>query len=188
DGLWSSPLTWTVMFNDLRADPLLREHFQFWFYRYPTGNPYVETAADLRQALARLRSELDPQHRDRALDRMVLVGHSMGGLVSKLLTQASGDDFWQLVSKQPFDSLKAEPQTREEVQRVFSFDRAPGARRVIFLATPHRGSALSPSPPARLLARLVRLPRRLMAAARDVVRENPDAWPSLGSAGDPRLP
>src|SRR5262249_17473114 len=38
-GLLSSPLTWMPLFNDLRADPVLREHFQFWFYLYPTGNP-----------------------------------------------------------------------------------------------------------------------------------------------------
>src|SRR5262249_35041719 len=80
-GLLSAPLTWTPLFNDLRADPVLREHFQFWFSLYPTGNPYLATAADLRLALAHLRSELDPHRRDPALDQMVFVGHSMGGLV-----------------------------------------------------------------------------------------------------------
>ena len=49
-GLLSSPLTWLAMFNDLRADPEIREHFQFWFYLYPTGDPYLESAAKLRRA------------------------------------------------------------------------------------------------------------------------------------------
>jgi pimeloyl-ACP methyl ester carboxylesterase len=188
-GLLSSPLTWTPLFNDLRADPELRERYQFWFYLYPTGDPYLATAADLRHSLTRLRAELDPHGRDPALDQMVLVGHSMGGLVSKLLTQDSGEEFWKLVSSQPFDEVKAHPDTRAELQRIFFFAPLPCVKRVVFLATPHHGSALSPSPPARLLAKFVRLPQRLRAAAHDVAEENPNLWPSLGKAGaDPHLP
>src|SRR5262249_13208370 len=111
-GLLASPLTWTTMFNDLRADPQLRERYQFWFYLYPTGNPYLATAADLRQELTRLRAELDPAGKDWTLDHMVLVGHSMGGLVSRLLTADSGDDFWKLVADRPLDDLKIAPDTR----------------------------------------------------------------------------
>ena len=155
-GLVSSPLTWTTMFNDLRADPVLREHFQFWFYLYPTADPYVATAADLRQTLVELRSEVDPHHQDAALDQMVFVGHSMGGLVSKLLTTDSGDDFWRLVSSEPFERIKASPETRAELQRVFFFEKMSSVRRVIFLGTPHHGSSLSPSPPGRLLAQFIR--------------------------------
>jgi pimeloyl-ACP methyl ester carboxylesterase len=187
-GLLSSPLTWTPLFNELRADPELRRHYQFWFYLYPTGNPYLLTAADLRESLRRLRHDLDPEHRDGALDRMVLVGHSMGGLVSKLVTQQSADDFWGLVSGEPFGQIKAQPEARGELQRVFFFDADPCVRRVVFLGTPHHGSKLSPSPPARLLSKLVRLPQQLMDAARDVAQENPGVWTSLGSPTAPRLP
>ena len=109
-GLLSSPLTWTPLFNDLRADPELRERFQFWFYFYPTGNPYLATAADLRRDLDRAAGRPRPaEHRTRPSTSMVLVGHSMGGLVSKLLTVDSGDDFWKLVSDRPFDDLKLQP-------------------------------------------------------------------------------
>jgi pimeloyl-ACP methyl ester carboxylesterase len=173
-GLLSSPLTWAPLFNDLRADPALRKRFQFWFYLYPTGDPYLATAADLRQTLDRLRAELDRQHRDRALDEMVFVGHSMGGLVCKLLTQDSGEDFWHLISPEPFTQVKATARTRAELERIFFFERRPFVKRVIFLATPHHGSKLSPSPPGRLAARLVRLPQDLMAAAGDLARENPE--------------
>jgi pimeloyl-ACP methyl ester carboxylesterase len=176
-GLLSSPLTWTPMFNDLRADPVLREKYQFWFYLYPTGDPYLSTAADLRLALSRLRFELDPDHRDAALRHMVLVGHSMGGLVNKLLTLDSGDDFWHLVSEEPFAQLKGNPESKQELQRIFYFEREPGIERVIYLATPHHGSKLSPSPPARLLEQFAQVPRDLMSAARDVIRQNPDLWP-----------
>jgi pimeloyl-ACP methyl ester carboxylesterase len=172
-GLLSSPLTWAPLFNDLRADPELRRRFQFWFYLYPTGDSYLATAADLRQSLNQLRAELDPNHRDRALDEMVLVGHSMGGLISKLMTQDSGDDFWHLVSAEPFAQVKATLPTRAELERIFFFRRQPFIKRVVFLGTPHHGSKLSPSPPGRLAAKLVRLPKDLMAAAGDLARENP---------------
>lgn len=178
-GLLSSPLTWTTMFNDLRADPQIRAHYQFWFYLYPTGNPYLATAADFRQELCRLRGELDPRHLDPALDHMVLVGHSMGGLVSRLLTVESSGDFWQLVSKKPFDSLNLAADSREELQRTFFFEPQPNVERIIFIGTPHHGSNLSPSPPARLAAHFVRLPKRLMQVAGDVARADPQAFSGM---------
>ena len=172
-GLLSSPLTWMPAFNDLRADPALRDRFQFWFYFYPTGDPYLATAADLRRDLEKLRADLDPDHRDAALDRMVLVGHSMGGLISKLLTVDSGDDFWRVVSGRPFGDLTLRPETRDELHRIFFFNREPFVKRVIFLGTPHHGSSLSPSPLGRLGDELVRLPKGLMDAVKDAAAENP---------------
>ncbi len=59
-GLWSSPITWMEMFNDLRGQPELRENYQFWFYVYPTGQPFWQTAAQLRDELAKMRATLDP--------------------------------------------------------------------------------------------------------------------------------
>ncbi|HVS35360.1 MAG TPA: hypothetical protein VMS17_07230, partial [Gemmataceae bacterium] len=173
-GLLSSPLTWMPVFNDLRADPELRQKFQFWFYFYPTGDPYIATAADLRRDLEDLRTDLDPDHKDAALDRMVLVGHSMGGLISKLLTVDSGDDFWKLVSDRPFGDLALRPETRNELKRIFFFQKEPCVRRVIFLGTPHHGSRLSPSPAGRLADDLVRLPQGLMDAVQDAASENPN--------------
>jgi pimeloyl-ACP methyl ester carboxylesterase len=173
-GLLSSPLTWAPVFNDLQADPVLRERYQFWYYFYPTGEPYLAAAAKLRDELARLREDFDPQHKDPALDEIVLAGHSMGGLVSRLLTVNGGDDFWGLVSPEPFSRLKLKPETRTELQQVFYFRRDPGVKRVIFLGTPHRGSKLSPSKVGRLAVGLVQVPRDLMATAKDVVAENPD--------------
>jgi pimeloyl-ACP methyl ester carboxylesterase len=183
-GLLSSPLCWTTMFNDLRADPELRKRYQFWFYLYPTGNPFLATAADLRHELGRLRGELDPAGKDGALDHMVLVGHSMGGLVSRLLATDSGDDFWKLVADRPLDDLKVSPDTRAELQRVFYFRQQSCVEREIFLATPHHGSKLSPSPAGRLAARFVKLPKRLMLAAGDLSHADPTG---LIRSGDSQL-
>jgi pimeloyl-ACP methyl ester carboxylesterase len=180
-GLLSSPLTWAPLFNDLRADPLLRDHYQFWFFYYPTADPYLNTAADLRQALYDLRASVDPAHKDAAFDQMVLVGHSMGGLISRLLTEDSGNDFWGQVSKQPFEEVAVRLETKEELRRTFFFEPVPWVRRVIFVATPHQGSLLSPSPVGRLAARLVCLPGSLMTVARDIARDPRDFLPEAHS-------
>ena len=59
-GLWSSPITWMEMYNDLRSDPQVRENYQFWFYLYPTGQPFWTSATQMREDLAMMRREVDP--------------------------------------------------------------------------------------------------------------------------------
>jgi hypothetical protein len=184
-GLLSSPLTWAPAYNDLQADPVLRRRYQFWVYFYPTADPYLATAADLRQRLARLRDQLDPAHQDQALDEMVFLGHSMGGLVSRLLTVDGGEDFWRLVSDRPFQELKLQEQTRARLEEVFFFHRLPGVRRVVFLGTPHHGSKLSPSLLGRLADRLVHFPRALLDVAREVGADNPDLAGAIRAKGIP---
>lgn len=172
-GLLSSPGTWAPMYNDLLADPVIRQRYQFWVYFYPTGDPYLATAAQLRTELAALRRRLDPQDSDPALSEMVFVGHSMGGLVSRLLTVEGGDDFWRLVSPQPLDRLSLHPGSREALRNTFYFERQPHVTRVIYLGTPHRGSRLSPSFAGRLAARLAGVPTRVMTTLRDLTEDNP---------------
>ena len=174
-GVLSSPLIWASMFNDLRADPELRKRYQFWFYLYPTADPFLASVADLRQRLANLRKECDPYQTDTALDQMVFVGHSMGGLVSKLLTIDSGDDFWRLVSNEPLQNLKLKAESRSELQNVFYFERQPSVKRVVFLATPHHGSKVTPSAPGWLLKKFIGQSKQLLHAANDLVMENPQA-------------
>ena len=192
-GIWSSPLTWAPLINDLQSDPELRERFQFWAYLYPSSDPYLVTAADLRQRLSLLKSELDPHVRDLALNYMVLVGHSMGGLVAKLLTTKSDDSnsnpFWYLLTKtvtpEQFGKLHIRPQTKEELQRTFFFEQQTYVRRVIFMATPHHGSSLSPTWPARIINKFVRLPNNLVETLNDLARSDPKAWPMLAKGDLP---
>jgi pimeloyl-ACP methyl ester carboxylesterase len=173
-GLLSSPITWAPLYNDLRSDPVLREKYQFFFYFYPTSNPYLATAADLRRSLLQLRRDLDPKHEDKAFDDMVLVGHSMGGLVSRLLTLDGGDDYFALVSPKPLRDLVVPDDARTELQQVFYFERLPLVKRVVFLGTPHRGSRLSPSPLGRLAVHLASLPKQLVSDVGDIIADNPD--------------
>lgn len=175
-GLWSSPITWMEMFNDLRGDPEIRRHYQFWFYLYPTGQPFWQSATQLRQDLARARAVLDPQRREPAFDQMVLVGHSMGGLVAKMQAVASRNDFWKLVSPKPFQLVKATPAERKHLEDVFFFQPSPSIRRLITIATPHRGSRIANDATRWLAHELIRLPK-LPALRRDeLFQENPGVF------------
>jgi pimeloyl-ACP methyl ester carboxylesterase len=180
-GFISSPATWAPLFEQLQADPVLREHCQFWFYYYPTGVPYIVSAADLRARLTMLRDQVDPEHKDQALDNVVVIGHSMGGLVAKLLAVEGGADFWRLVCDHPLESLSMNPQTRMELERIFYFQQQPMVRRIVFLAAPHHGAKISTLPPAKLASSLVQLPKSLTEAARDVTQHNPNAEFRFGS-------
>jgi pimeloyl-ACP methyl ester carboxylesterase len=172
-GLWSSPLTWMEMFNDLRSNPEIRKHYQFWFYEYPSGEPFWVSAARLRRDLAKVREVLDPRHGDAALDQMVLVGHSMGGLLAKLQTVDSGDDFWRTVSDHPLQELKVPPTDRDQLAQEFYFHPNPSIRRVITIATPHRGSKFANSTAQWLAARLITMPEQIVKGRQDLYRENP---------------
>ncbi|MFZ5830521.1 MAG: esterase/lipase family protein, partial [Planctomycetota bacterium] len=176
-GLWSSPMTWMEMFNDLRSSPEIRDHYQFWFYLYPTAQPFWITAAQMRRDLENARKVLDPYLEEPALDQMVLVGHSMGGLVSRMQTIDSRDEFWKLASNVPLDQIKADPETRQELMETFYFRPNPSVRRVVTCGTPHRGSTFSNDTTQWLISKLVRLPQMLVASQQALFRENSGAFP-----------
>jgi len=171
-GLWSSPMTWMEMFNDLRSNPEIRRHYQFWFYLYPTAQPFWISAAQMRQSLADARQTVDPECREPALDQMVLIGHSMGGLVSRLQTIDSRDNFWKLVSEKPVDQIRAEPEVRERLASTFFFRPNPSVRRVVTIGTPHRGSSFSNDTTRWLSAKLIRVPRMLAQSQESLFRDN----------------
>lgn len=172
-GLGSSPMAWGKVVNELRGDPALRSRYQFWMYMYPTGIPFMLSAADLRRALAEARDAVDPDHSDPAYDQMVLIGHSMGGLLSKLVIAESGDALWRLNCHQPFDRLVADPKVRELFARVFFFRPLPFVRRVVFCATPHRGSRLGNELIGRIGDRLIGIPGPLEDGHKAVIAGNP---------------
>jgi pimeloyl-ACP methyl ester carboxylesterase len=180
-GLWSGPMTWVEMFNDLLSLPEIRRHFQFWFYLYPTAQPFWVTAAALRADLAEVRQVLDPQRQEPALDQMVLVGHSMGGLLARLQTVDSGDRLWRLISDAPFEAIRADPVLRAKMAQVLFFRANPSVARAIFIATPHRGSPASNLTTQWILERLIELPEFVVAAHAEFSRNNRDL------IRDPRL-
>lgn len=172
-GLWSSPLTWMDMFNDLRSYPEIRDRYQFWFYLYPSGEPFWTSASQLRADLAQMRDSIDPHRHDANLDQMVLVGHSMGGLVSRLQTIESGNDFWQLVSDQPPEALRGPLDARQRLVSHLFFQPNPSIRRVVTIGTPHHGSNFANDYTRWLASRVIKLPQVALATTQALALANP---------------
>ncbi|TVS09039.1 MAG: hypothetical protein EA424_27890 [Planctomycetaceae bacterium] len=173
-GLWSSPETWSEMINDLRALPEIRDRYQFWTYMYPTGQPFWITAAQMREDLAQTRGIIDPNHRWESLDQMVLIGHSMGGLVSRMQTLDSGHDFWRILSDRSFDELNAEEEMRQRLASTIFFQPNPSIRRVVTIGTPHRGSRFANDYTRWLGRKLITLPATMLQVKTRIIRDNPD--------------
>lgn len=142
-GTISSPTAWAEMVNTLRSDPVLRKRYQFWFYQYNSDAPIVHSAAILRETLIKMIDQLDPEHKDSALSRMVVIGHSQGGLLTNLMAVNSSDRFWHVISDQSFETLKIDPLIKNNMSKALFFKPLPFVKRVIYISTPHRGSFLT---------------------------------------------
>ena len=175
-GLWSSPWSWSPMVEALEDDPVLRDRYQFWTFGYSTGDPILYSAWLLRRDLDEARRKFDPDGTDAAFDRTVVVGHSMGGLLAKMMVQDSGPRLWRLVSDRPFEELAGDPEDRDLFRRGLFFKPRPEVRRVVFIATPHRGSRVDRGRLERLGARLVRLQEPLRAAYGRLMDRNGPAF------------
>ena len=172
-GTASSPARWAEMFNELANDRALWGQYQFWVFTYNTGNPISYSAGILAHGLRRTVSELDPEGKDTALQRMVVIGHSQGGLLTKLTAVDSGMTFWPVPSLGPFEDLKASPETKEMLRRSIFFTPVPSVKRVIFLATPHGGSFIAGKWIGRLVGKFISLPFRILGTVKEVVTLNP---------------
>ncbi len=174
-GLLSDPKTWVVLANDLRAVPGFDEHFQIWAYRYATGRDFLVSAANLRRDLQAALGTVDPCGGDAVTRRVVLVGHSMGGLVAKLQVASSGDTLWRSVANQPLERFVTDDATRQRLKAGFFFDPIPNVQRVIFMATPHQGSSWAARPIGRFAACLVRHDSRQVGQLQRLIEDNPGA-------------
>lgn len=175
-GLASDEGTWFDMINDLRASPFFQRYYEPWVYHYPTGASFLPSSAVLRQSLARMVKELDPDGTDPCLQNLILIGHSMGGLHAKLQVVSSGNHFWNAMATVPFDQMRMPSQVRQEIAPALFFKPLPFVKRVVFIATPHKGSSLASLGVARLASLTVERPPELAAIHRMLVAANPGSF------------
>ena len=172
-GLMSRPETWRIAVNQLVADPEIRQNFQFWFMLYPTGLPVWKSAAHLRSELDRFNGELAPRVTTRgARARMrgkILVGHSMGGLVSSLQVREGGESLWARFSKVPIAELPISEPARRKIEELMVFEPRTDVSRVVFAGVPHRGSPLALRAGARFFAAQVRFALPEIQSYRDLL-------------------
>ncbi len=154
-GLLSDPLTWNGLINELRASDWFNERYQVWLFGYSTGRPFLRSAADIRQECHAAIATLDRDHHDPALRRVVLIGHSMGGLVSKLLVTQSDTLLWSSFAMSPLECLETDQMIRQYLSELFFFEPLPFVERAIFIGTPHGGSPIAQEWMGRIASHLV---------------------------------
>jgi pimeloyl-ACP methyl ester carboxylesterase len=156
-GLQETGASWAPMIDSLRDDPWIRERYQFWYFSYPSGYPYPYAAALFRRDLDGIKRAF-PNHK-----RIVLIGHSMGGLLCRLMVTDAGNKIWRNFFATSPAKTPLASDTRELLKAALVFDHRPDIQRVIFISTPHRGSKLAAGWIGRIGAALVRTPQRFIS-------------------------
>lgn len=159
-GLMSSPQMWLPVLAAFEEDPELRGRFQFWLYGYPTGDPIAYLGMQLRESLARMHK------RYPATNDIVVMSHSLGGLLTQLQVVDSGKSMARSVFGEESDAILAAPDN-EILRSSLLFSQNPNIRRVAFIATPHLGAPLATNFIGRLGARVIQLPTALFSRSEE---------------------
>jgi pimeloyl-ACP methyl ester carboxylesterase len=171
-GLQETGASWAPMVDALRNDPSIREHYQFWFFSYPSGYPYPYSAALLRRELDGMKRAF-PEHK-----QIVLIGHSMGGMICRLMITDAGDKIWRDIFGTSPRQTPLSGEGRDLLESSIVFNHRPEVKRAIFISTPHRGSAIASGWIGRIGSSLVRTPRAfamIYASMRPLEKPDPAA-------------
>lgn len=166
-GFKDNPASWVKLINQLQSDPDIRYKYQFWTFTYPTGIPILYSAMRLRENLIKMREVYDPNSVNPNLNRMVLVGHSMGGIIARLLSSNSNNSFSKWL---PFES----EMENQSAHKMFKFEAEPYISRAIFIATPHKGTAMASSSIARFFNTIIKIPLEIQDSFISTFSLNPD--------------
>jgi pimeloyl-ACP methyl ester carboxylesterase len=175
-GLYSEPRSWNKTVRCLRSNAAFVERYQIWTFGYPTGQGFLQSAAALRRELRAAVDRLDPGRQDAALRRMVLVGHSMGGLIAKLQVTHSEELVWTRLANRPLEEIVTTPATQAFLAQTCYFDPSPDVDRVIFIASPHAGALHSSSCVGSGLALLIKPTPEQAAMHAQLMRDNPHTF------------
>lgn len=177
-GINSSPNTWHEALNRTFADEEIRERYEFWTFGYPSGAPIPYLAAKLRDSMHEMLAFR--QRRGAVNQKVTIVGHSMGGILAKAVTQEGGDEDWNKLFKVPIDQLRVNSQDREVLRNMIYYLPIDEVERVIFCAVPHRGSKFAAKPGARIVGDLIQVPTQIAQLTTDIVKQSSYALTPLG--------
>ncbi len=189
-GLASTPMMWNNVINEIEGDPELRGRCQYWVLSYPSGIPVSYSALELREDLATIRARYPMPH------GMVLVGHSMGGLVSRMQTANTKRALWDHNFRDRAESLYEKVPNDNLLKRALIFEANPDVRRLVFICVPHRGSELATGRLGQLATRLITLPLTLVNTIQSSVGDSlqwlvgnrKDHWPTSIESLSPKNP
>jgi pimeloyl-ACP methyl ester carboxylesterase len=170
-GLASSPEAWVNLANELLGDEALREHFQVWQVYYPTNLPIAMNHATIRRTLEDALRHFDPSGTSRASRDIVVIGHSMGGVIARLMVSDAGQTLWETVANgQEVDPKRLE-RVRPHLEPLLGFKPMPQIRRAVFIAAPHRGTPFAANRVSRWLSNLIRLPVAILSELSEISAE-----------------
>ncbi|KAF1697280.1 hypothetical protein CSC62_08755 [Pseudoxanthomonas jiangsuensis] len=173
-GLASSPEAWVNVANEIMGDEQLRREFQIWQVYYPTNLPVAMNHAAIRRVVEDALKHYDPERTQVASRDMVMVGHSMGGFITRLMVSSAEQELWGWIREEdriPADRLE---RMRPRLDPMLRFKPFPGVERAIFIATPHKGTAVAGHRLGRWVSGLVRMPLTLLESFGDVLQNGPD--------------
>ena len=163
-GLGDSHATWAPMIESLRSDATFRQNYQIWFYSYPTGYPFPLTASILRQKMNAINAYY-PGHKP-----MVVIGHSMGGNITRTLITDSDLKIWNSFFDTPPAKTPLSPQSRRFLEGALIFRHRNDIARVIFMSASLGGSEVATGFIGRIGKKLIGGPPDISGLGEDLVR------------------
>jgi triacylglycerol esterase/lipase EstA (alpha/beta hydrolase family) len=175
--LASSPEAWVNVANEIMGDERLRQRYQIWQIYYPTNFPVAVSHFQIRNTIQSVLRHFDPDHTAPASRDMVLVGHSMGGLIARLMVSSSESTAMsQLIEGSDLNSRR-KLRLQARLGQLINFKPMPQVRRAIFLAAPHQGTPIARNRLSMLLAQIIRLPLTILQDLTDPVLDGDAAAP-----------
>lgn len=162
-GLGDSQATWAPLIESLRADATIRQNYQVWFFSYPTAYPYPLMAAILREKMDAIDSYY-PGHK-----KIVVIGHSMGGMIARELITDSGMAIWNSFFDTPPEKTPLSDSSRRLLKKVLIFQHRPEISRVIFASASLRGSDTATSFFGRFGTKIIGSPAGLSGVGNELV-------------------
>ncbi|MEO0511401.1 MAG: alpha/beta hydrolase [Planctomycetota bacterium] len=173
-GLRSSPLTWRDVINDMRADPEIRERYQFWTFFYPSGLPIPRSAFLLRERLREAKDRYDPEGDAPWRGKMVVVGHSMGGVITRAILKDVGERLYYAGHAVPLEEFDMDDDLKEHLREVFFYEPEKDIARAVFVSSPFRGSDMAESWFAQFGRNITSLPEEFRRIEQEYLGNNLD--------------